>query len=89
MDMQMAPRQGGTNLVVTSRPKELHDIVQTLAGQVKQKTAEMKALAVSDPNFLSRSIVMAVDLNEAAEQAVRDADRAMAREPQLDFQRPT
>ena len=88
--MQMsADHRDGQGIVVTSRPKELNDVVRGLAAQVQQKTAELKTLAVSALDFRSKAIIIAVDLDDAASQAIRDADRAMAQEPQLDFQRPS
>jgi hypothetical protein len=71
-------------LVVTSRPKELYQQFQGFTDQVRAKTDELKML-IGSKDFLSKAMIIAVDLQEIAEQASRDAARTMEEEPELSF----
>jgi uncharacterized protein YeeX (DUF496 family) len=71
-------------LEVTSRTKEQNQILQEFSDQVKIIADDIKRVALSKDG-LSQVIVAAVDLRAAAEQADRDAARALDLEPGLFF----
>lgn len=76
----------GSYLIVTSKPREIQDILRDLTELVKQKSDELKSLA-GNKDHLPQMIVLAVDLKEAALTAERYADRAMSLENEIDFER--
>jgi hypothetical protein len=84
--MTMLTMAGHSNsrLEVTSRPKEQNQILQDFSDQVKIIADDIRRVAMSKDG-LSKVIVAAVDLRAAAEEADRDAARALELEPGLFF----
>lgn len=84
MNMVMMAGHSHSGLEVTSVNQEIEQVFREFSNKVKIMSDDLKR-SVGTKDEVSRSMVIAVDLRDAAEQADRDADRAMEDDPELDI----